>query len=127
MYNVELTQVNLVQCQCVNLTSPGANLELNVEINHTASTTSPCLLQASTKVSIAPKKADLASPFSITFELRSFFKAPMDISSDAAFSESARIVFPFVQSNLSQFCNLLGLPPIMLPLNAIPSTPPTGK
>lgn len=127
MCNVELTQVNLVQCQCVNLTAPGTNLELNVEINHTASTVSAGLLQASTKINLTTKNVDLAAPFSITFELRSLFKAPADISSDAAFGESARIVFPFVQANLSQFCNLLSLPPIMLPLNAIPSTPPADN
>lgn len=121
MCDLELTQVSLVQGQCVNLSLPGTKLELNIEFNHTANITAPGILQASTKVNITPIRKDPASPFNIEFELRSSFKAPTNITSDEAFSESARIVFPFVQANLSQFCALLGLPPIALPLSIIPS------
>ncbi len=126
MCDLELAQVNLVQGQCVNLTLPGTKLELNIELNHTANTTAPGILQASTKVNVTPIKKDPASPFSIEFELRSSFKAPMNITSDEAFSESARYVLPFVQANLSQFCNLLGISPITLPLSVIPSASPVN-
>ena len=123
MCDLELAQVNLVQGQFVNLTLPGTKLELNIELNHTVNTTAPGMLQASTKVAITPIKKDSASPFNIEFELRSSFKAPMNITSDEAFNESARILFPFVQANLSQFCALLGLPPIIIPMSAIPPAP----
>ena len=123
MRDLELSQVNLVQGQCVNLTMPNSQLDINIEFGHAVNPIAPGVLQASTKINVTTIKNDPVAPFQIEFELRSTFKAPADLSSTEAFDESARIVFPFVQANLSQFCALLGLPPIIIPMSAIPPAP----
>lgn len=121
MYNLSLLKVNLVQGTCVNLLTPGDNYELNIELNHTINATAPGLMDSVTKLTVSPQKKDLASPFNISFELRASFKAPVSLSSDDAFDESIQIVFPYLQTNLKQFCNLLDFPPLSLPFDSIPS------
>lgn len=121
MYNLSLIQVNLVQGTCVNMLPPGDNFELNIELNHTVNTTAPGLMASITKLTVSPKKIDLASPFNISFELRASYKASVTLSSDDAFDESIHIVFPYLQTNLKQFCNLLDFPPLSLPFDSIPS------
>ena len=92
MYNLSLIQANLVQGTCVNMLPPGDNFELNIELNHTINTTAPGLMDSITKLTVSPKKIDLASPFNISFELRASYKAPLSLSSDDAFDESIHIV-----------------------------------
>ena len=121
MYNLSLIQVNLVQGSCVNMLPPGNDLELNIELNHTVNTATPGQMTSVTKLTVSPKKIEPASPFDISFELRASYKAPTTLSSDSAFDESIHIMFPYLQTNLKQFCNLLDLPPISLPFDSIPS------
>lgn len=121
MYNLSLIQANLVQGTCVNMLPPGDNLELNIELNHTINTTAPGLMASITKLTVSPKKIDLASPFKISFELRASYKAPVTLSSDDAYDESIHIILPYLQTNLKQFCNLLDFPPLSLPFDLISS------
>ena len=119
MYNLSLIQVNLVQGSCVNMIPPGNSLELNIELNHTINTITPGQMTSITKLTISPKKEEPASPFNISFELRASYNAPSSLSSDNAFDESIYIIFPYLQTNLKQFCNLLDLPPLPLPFDSI--------
>ena len=81
-FHVEPKQIRVMQASIVNCVTPGKELALNIEQNHTISEIAPGLCSTSSQMVVTRQNDDAAEPFKIIIDIKSLFAMSGSISSD---------------------------------------------
>ena len=119
-FHVEPKQIRVMQASIVNCVTPGKELALNIEQNHTVSEIAPGLCSTSSQMVVTRQNDDAAEPFKIIIDIKSLFAMSGSISSDCLFNETARFLQPKFQEVLDKLSVIVGPLQIKLPQNSAP-------